>query len=75
MRLLVVGSCKPVPGSASATGWPVVLAGNLAVWVAAAEGRGAAIEWDAQAMKVKNVQGLEPLITPEYRQGYTLTTY
>ena len=44
----------------------LVLLGNLAVWC------GERIEWDAQKMQVKNVAGLEPLIKPTYRSGYTL---
>ena len=44
----------------------LVLLGNLAVWC------GEKIEWDAQKMQVKNVSGLEPLIKPTYRSGYTL---
>jgi predicted dehydrogenase len=49
----------------------MVLLGNLAVWVAAS-GEGERIEWDAKNMKCTNVSGLEPLIKPEYRKGYTL---
>ena len=45
-----------------------MLLGNLAVWC------GEKVEWDAAAMKVKNVQGLESLIKPTYRKGYTLDT-
>jgi len=44
-----------------------VLLGNLAVWV-----DGPKIEWDAKAMKVKNIPGLEEMIKPVYRKGYTL---
>jgi len=43
-----------------------VLLGNLAVWA------GQKVEWDAQEMKAKNVSGLETLIKPVYRKGYTL---
>jgi len=43
-----------------------VLLGNLAVWA------GQRVEWDAQNMKAKNVPGLERLIKPVYRKGYTL---
>ncbi len=50
----------------------VVVAGNLAVWLADKEGAGPKVEWDAQQMKAKNVAGLEPLIKPTYRAGYTL---
>mgnify|MGYP000201798781 CR=1 FL=1 len=49
----------------------VVLLGNLAVW-AAASGKGERIEWDPAELKAKNVEGLEPLIRPSYRRGYTL---
>ena len=48
-----------------------VLLGNLAVWVAD-QGRGEKIEWDAKNLKCTNIQGLEPLIKPNYRPGYTL---
>ncbi len=41
--------------------------GNLAVWC---DGQG--VEWDAEAMKVKNIDGLETMIKPVYRKGYTL---
>jgi hypothetical protein len=50
----------------------MVLAGCLAVCVAALEGPGAKIEWDATNMKVKNIAGLESLVKPGYREGYTL---
>jgi len=50
----------------------VVVAGNLAVWVAAEEGQGEKIQWDSENLKVTNVAGLESLIKPEYREGYTL---
>ena len=43
-----------------------VLLGNLAIWA------GRKIEWDAAAMRAKNVEGLEPLIKPSYPSGYTL---
>ena len=45
-----------------------VLLGNLAVWA------GKRVEWDAVQMKSTNVAGLELLIKPEYRTGYTLDT-
>jgi predicted dehydrogenase len=48
-----------------------VLLGNLAVW-AADKGRGEKIEWDAKNLKCTNIHGLEPLIKPNYRRGYTL---
>ena len=43
-----------------------MLLGNLAVW------SGEKVEWDAAAMKVKNIAGLESMIKPTYRDGYTL---
>jgi predicted dehydrogenase len=49
----------------------VVLLGNLAVW-SAASGRSDKIEWDAENMKATNVEGLESLVRPTYREGYTL---
>ncbi|HYW78324.1 MAG TPA: Gfo/Idh/MocA family oxidoreductase [Thermoguttaceae bacterium] len=48
-----------------------VLVGNLAVWLAA-DGDSGKVEWDGENMKVKNVDGLEPLIKPTYPKGYTL---
>ncbi len=48
-----------------------ILLGNLAVWVAAA-GKGEKVEWDAKNMKSPNVAGLESIIKPTYRKGYTL---
>ena len=48
-----------------------ILLGNLAVWVAD-KGKGEKIEWDAKNMKVKNIAGLETIIKPVYRKGYTL---
>jgi predicted dehydrogenase len=51
----------------------LVLLGNLAVWVAD-EGEGERVQWDAKRMKVKNIDGLEPLIKPTYPKGYTLDT-
>jgi predicted dehydrogenase len=49
-----------------------VLAGNLAVWAAAAPGVGPKVEWDAVNMRVKNHEGMERLIRREYRKGYEL---
>ncbi len=43
-----------------------MLLGNLAVW------SGEKVEWDAANMKAKNVKGLEAIIKPNYRKGYTL---
>ena len=48
-----------------------ILLGNLAVWVAAT-GKGEKIEWDPKELKVKNIAGLEPIIQPVYRPGYSL---
>jgi len=48
-----------------------ILLGNLAVWVAAT-GQGEKVEWDAQNLKSLNVPGLEQIIKPIYRPGYTL---
>lgn len=39
---------------------------------AAAEGEGPKVEWDAKNLKVKNVPGLETIVKPVYRKGYTL---
>jgi hypothetical protein len=43
-----------------------VLLGNLAIWA------GQKVEWDVAAMRSTNVKGLESLIKPTYRPGYTL---
>ncbi len=43
-----------------------VLVGNLAVWA------GKNVEWDARNLKCPNVPGLETLIKPTYRKGYSL---
>ena len=48
-----------------------ILLGNLAVWMAAT-GDGEKIEWDPKELKVKNIPGLETIIQPEYRPGYSL---
>jgi predicted dehydrogenase len=48
-----------------------ILLGNLAVWVAAS-GKGEKVEWDPKELKVKNITGLEPIIQPPYRPGYSL---
>jgi predicted dehydrogenase len=48
-----------------------ILLGNLAVWVAAT-GKGERVEWDAKNMKSPNIAGLETIIKPIYRPGYTL---
>ncbi len=48
-----------------------ILLGNLAVW-AAATGKGEKLEWDPKALTVKNQSGLETIIQPVYRPGYSL---
>ena len=48
-----------------------MLLGNLAVWVAD-KGKGEKVEWDAKNLRSTNVAGLEPIIKPTYRAGYTL---
>jgi len=51
------------------------LLGNLAVWVADGDGKpceGPKLEWDHKNLKCTNVEGLEELIKPVYREGYTL---
>jgi len=50
----------------------IVLLGNLAVWVANEPGLGEKVEWDAKQLKAKNVPGLETIVKPVYRKGYTL---
>lgn len=68
----IKGGDKPVSNFTDYSGplTEMVLLGNLAVWVAAS-GEGQKIEWDAKNMKA-NVSGLESLIKPTYREGYTL---
>jgi len=48
-----------------------ILLGNLAVY-AANEGEGPKVEWDAKNLKVKNLEGLDQIVKPVYRKGYTL---
>ncbi len=48
-----------------------VLLGNLAVW-AADKGDGPKVEWNAEDQTVKNIPGLEPIISMKYREGYKL---
>jgi len=50
----------------------IVLAGNLAVWLADKNGSPAKIEWDAANLRANNADALEPLLKPVYRPGYTL---
>ncbi len=49
-----------------------VLLGNLAVWVAATEGVGDKVEWDAKNLRVTNIEGLETLVKAVYRPGYEI---
>ena len=50
-----------------------ILLGNLAVWVADKEKeKGEKVLWDAENLKCTNIAGLEPIIKPTYRAGYTL---
>ena len=44
----------------------VMLLGNLSVWC------GEKVEWDAKTMKATNIDGLDALIKPTYREGYEL---
>jgi len=44
-----------------------VLLGNLAVWV-----DGDKVEWDAKNLKSTNISGLEHIVKPVCREGYTL---
>jgi predicted dehydrogenase len=48
-----------------------ILLGNLAVYVAAT-GKGEKLEWDPKELKVKNIPGLETIVQPVYRPGYSL---
>ena len=51
----------------------LVLLGNLAVWEAPeADKTGKKVAWDAKAMKVTNIDGLEPILKPTYPEGYQL---
>ncbi|MFW5693403.1 MAG: gfo/Idh/MocA family oxidoreductase, partial [Thermoguttaceae bacterium] len=51
----------------------MVLLGNLAVWTAPEPGSlGPKVQWDAKNLKATNVDGLETLVKPEYRDGYIL---
>jgi len=48
-----------------------ILLGNLAVWVAD-KGKGEKVDWDAKNLKSTNIAGLEAIVKPTYRAGYTL---
>jgi predicted dehydrogenase len=50
-----------------------VVLGNLAVYAAAKEGLGAAVEWDAEKMTAKGAADLDKIIKTEYRKGYSLS--
>ncbi|MFW5693291.1 MAG: gfo/Idh/MocA family oxidoreductase, partial [Thermoguttaceae bacterium] len=50
-----------------------VLLGNLAVWTAPEPATlGPKVQWDAKKLKAANVDGLETLVKPEYRDGFVL---
>jgi hypothetical protein len=66
-----IEACKGGPASYSnfdyaAPMTEALLVGNLAVRL------GKKIEWDASAMKAKNLPEADALIRPEYRKGWTL---
>ncbi len=46
--------------------------GNLALWMANRPGEGPLIQWDAENLQVSNLEGLQTLIKPPYRDGYLL---
>ncbi len=48
-----------------------ILLGNLAVWVAAS-GEGPKVLWDAKNMRCVNIPGLQSIVKPTFRDGYTL---
>ena len=48
-----------------------ILLGNLAVWVAD-KGEGEKVLWDAKNLKCTNIEGLEHIVKPQYREGYML---
>jgi predicted dehydrogenase len=48
-----------------------ILLGNLAVYVAST-GKGEKVEWDPKELKVRNIPGLENIVQPSYRPGYSL---
>jgi predicted dehydrogenase len=48
-----------------------ILLGNLAVWTAH-EGKGPKVEWDAKNLCSPNTPGLESIIKPPYRPGYSI---
>ena len=51
----------------------LVLLGNLAVWEAPeADKTGKKVAWDAKAMKVTNIDGLDHILKPTYPEGYQL---
>jgi len=50
-----------------------ILLGNLAVWTAnEPETEGPKVAWDAKNLKATNVEGLEEIVKPVYRDGYIL---
>jgi len=70
---LVVEGGKPAMSNFPDYSGPLtetILLGNLAVWPAN-EGEGPKVEWDSENLKA-SVDGLETIIKPVYRKGYTL---
>jgi predicted dehydrogenase len=66
-----IRDCKPGKAVANFSDYAAplsetVLLGNLAVWV------GGKVEWDARKMQATNVTGLDHLLRPEYRKGWSL---
>ena len=49
-----------------------ILLGNLAVFAADKPGKGPKVEWDAVALKTKNMPELMSIVKPVYRKGWTL---
>ncbi|MGD9720474.1 MAG: Gfo/Idh/MocA family protein [Pirellulales bacterium] len=50
-----------------------ILLGNLAVWAANEPGSpGKKIEWDSKNLKATNAPEVDAVVTPTYREGYTL---
>jgi predicted dehydrogenase len=49
-----------------------VVLGNLAVYAAASEGKGAVVEWNAEKMEGKGASDLDKIVKREYREGYKL---
>lgn len=47
-----------------------ILLGNLAVWAAAAPGKGKLIEWDAKALNATNAPEVMHIVKKEYPEGF-----